>query len=88
MGNILANTWRKNLEAKSWAMQSSEASFPLQGKPNTGIEAVGRGAHHASEASNGVGTRSVQGCPLVNDNSANFYMGHPLNNGWIVRLAI
>jgi len=46
-------------------MQTSEASLPFQGKYNTGTESVGWGAHHASEASNGVGTRSVQGCPLV-----------------------
>ena len=35
-------------------MQTSEASLPFQGKPNTDTEAVGRGAHHASQASNGV----------------------------------
>src|SRR5436190_14172677 len=39
---------------------------PSQGKSSTGTEAVGRGAHHASKAGNGIGTRSVQGCPLVN----------------------
>ena len=65
MGNAFAYTWQKNPEAEGRAMQTSEASLPLQGNPKSGTEAVGRGAYYASEASNGVGTRSVQGCPLV-----------------------
>src|SRR5436190_18737592 len=55
----------KKLEAEGRAMQTSKASLPYQGKCNTGTEAVGRGAHHAS---NGVGTRSEQTVNLLKGN--------------------
>src|SRR5436190_5723228 len=77
--SLLLPLCNKKLEAEGRAMQTSEASLPYQGKCKRGTEAVGRGAHHASIANNGVGTRSVQGYPLVHIYKAE-WSGHSLTD--------